>query len=260
MSSRSVAASLVASANGDLPVRGIGGDLLEVHPAGQDGGRRLGAPSGEPREPVRTVADEGEVIGDGRGADAELCHDTGLVDQEVLAAIELDDAGARDALPEVLVGRADDHLLDAGVVPRHGRRTGQRVVRLELDHRPDHHAERGERLLERPRLGPQVGVDALAGLVPGPQLVAEGLDNVIGRDPDMGGAVAQQLQDRTEHAPDGCHLVAGRVAMRRRAEEVAEQLVGPVDEVHLHGRTECVTWRGGARHRAHRRSRRAGGR
>ena len=112
-----------------------------------------------------------------------------LVDEDVLAAVELDDPGADDALPEVLVRRADDHLLDRGVLAGHRRRAGQGVVRLELDHRPHRHPQRAQRLLERPGLGPQVRVDALARLVAGPELVAERLDHVVGGHADVGRTV-----------------------------------------------------------------------
>ena len=45
--------------------------------------------------------------------------------------------------------------------------------------------ERGERLLEQRELREQVGIDAGAGLVAGPQAVAERLDDVIGGDADV---------------------------------------------------------------------------
>ena len=57
--------------------------------------------------------------------------------------VEADDARAAHALGQVLVGRADHDLLDAGVVARQRAAAGgQRVVGLELDHRPDDDAER----------------------------------------------------------------------------------------------------------------------
>ena len=48
-----------------------------------------------------------------------------------------------------------------------------RVVGFELDHRPHGHAHRGERCFQRMKLGPQRRLDAIAGLVLVPQLVAE---------------------------------------------------------------------------------------
>ena len=62
---------------------------------------------------------------------------------------------------------------------------GERVVGLELDHRPDDHAHRRERLLERLELRPQRRLDAVAGLVARPEVVAERLDDVVGRDADV---------------------------------------------------------------------------
>ena len=56
------------------------------------------------------------------------------------------------------------------------RRRGERVVGLELDHRPDDDAHRGERVLERMELREQRRLDAGRGLVAGPQVVAERLD------------------------------------------------------------------------------------
>ena len=56
-----------------------------------------------PGKPVGTVADERQIVGDGAGPDAELGDDAGLVDQHVLAPVELHDAGPAHALAQVLV-------------------------------------------------------------------------------------------------------------------------------------------------------------
>ena len=50
-------------------------------PAGQDGGGRLRPPTGQSGEPVRAVADQRQIVGDGGRADAELGGDATLVDQ-----------------------------------------------------------------------------------------------------------------------------------------------------------------------------------
>ncbi len=47
------------------------------------------------------------------------------------------------------------------------------------------------------------GIHALAGLVTGPEVVAEALDRVIGRDADVGGAVLHQCQRGGNHAGRG---------------------------------------------------------
>ncbi len=219
----------------DVPVGRMLGDGLQVAPPSEHRGRRLGTPAGQARESVRAVADEGEVVRDRRRRHAELGDDAVLVDQPRLAPVELDDPGAPHALAEVLVRRADDDLLDRWVVGRYRGRAGQRVVGLDVDHRPDRHAHRDQRLLERPRLGPEIRVDALAGLVARPQVVAERLDHVVRCHADVRRAVAEQAEDRPEHAPDRRDLQAVGVVVGRGAEEMAEQFVRPVDQMHPHG-------------------------
>ena len=226
------------TAHRHVPVARVRRDVLDMGPPGQDGGGRLGSPARQSGKPVRAVADERQVVGDGGRADPELGGDTAFVDQHVLAAVQLHHPGPAHALAQVLVGRADDDLLHLGVLVGHFGAAGQRVVGLELDHRPHQHPQGTEGLLERPGLGPQIGIDAFTRLVPGPQVVAERLDDVVGGHADVGGPLPQQLQHRADHPPHRGHLVPGRVAMGRRAEEVAEQLVGPVDQVHLHGKSK----------------------
>jgi hypothetical protein len=69
----------------------------------------------------------------------------------VLTAVPLDDLAA-DTLPKVLIGRADDHLLDPRVGRGHHRCAGQTVVRLNLHHRPDHHTQGPQRILQQVEL------------------------------------------------------------------------------------------------------------
>ena len=64
-------------------------------------------------------------------------------------------------------------------------RGGQRIVGLELDHRPDHETRRLQRLFEQRELRQERRIDSGAGLVAAPQPVAERLDDVIGRDADV---------------------------------------------------------------------------
>ena len=44
------------------------------------------------------------------------------------------------------------------------------------------------------------------GLVAGPQVVAERLDDVVGGHPDVGGPVGQHAHDGQDHAPGGADL------------------------------------------------------
>jgi len=106
------------------------------------------------------------------------------------APVELDDTVAAHTLREILVGRAHDDLLDARVGRGHGRRRGQRIVGLEVDHGPDDDAERAQRLLQRPKLPVQERVHPLARLVLRPECVAERFDHVIGGHADMGRAAS----------------------------------------------------------------------
>ena len=135
---------------------------------------------------------------------------------------------------EVLVRRPDADLLDRAIGGGEARGRRERIVRLELDHRPDHDAHRAQRLLERMELRKQRGLDAGRGLVAGPQVVAERLDDVIGRDADMRRALLDHLQHRLQHAAHGAERAVLALVEAAVAVEVAEQLVGAVDEVDDH--------------------------
>ena len=120
------------------------------------------------------------------------------------------------ALSEVLVRGADDDLLDPGVGRRDGRRAGQGVVRL--DSTIGHTTYPGQPAPPPAAgLGPQLGIDPVAGLVAGPQFVAKRLDHVVRGDAHMGGALAQHLEHRADHpcygatsAPRRCGGTGGR--------------------------------------------------
>jgi hypothetical protein len=56
------------------------------------------------------------------------------------APVELDDPVTPYALGQIPFRRAHDDLVDARVGRGHGRRCGQRIIGLELDHGPDDHA------------------------------------------------------------------------------------------------------------------------
>ncbi len=126
----------------------------------------------------------------------------GLVAQLAAPPVELDHPLPAHALRQVLVRRADDDLLHPRIGRRDRRGGGEGVVGLELDHGPDDHAQRAERLLERRELRVEQRVHALAGLVAGPELVPERLDDVIGRHAQMRRAALEHAQDRPDDAPD----------------------------------------------------------
>ena len=114
------------------------------------------------------------------------------------------------------------------------RGRGERVVGLQLDHRPDEHAHGRQALLERLELRAQRAVDAGAGLVARPEVVAERLDDVVGRDADVRRSGLEHLQHGVQHAGRGAERLIVALAAAAAAVEVAEQLVGAVDEVDDH--------------------------
>ena len=116
------------------------------------------------------------------------------------------------------------------------RRGRDRVVGLELDHRPGDEAHRGDRPLRELELRDQALRDALAGLVAGEQVVAERLDHVVERDTRVRDrAAAEQHGEAPHEAAHRADLAPG-VLRGRRAEPRAEQLVRAVDQVDLHDR------------------------
>ena len=209
--------------------------MLEVLIAGEHRGRGPRAPAGQTRVAVRAVAHQRQPIGNRDGRHAELLPHPRFVPHLARAPIELNDTVAPHALRQILVGRAHDDLLDARIGGGHRSGGGQRIVGLELDHGPNDDAERAQRLLERLELAVQQRVDALARLVVRPERVAERFDDVIGGHSHVRGAAF-------EHAENGSDDTTDRPELRRRApverrrgrEEVAEQLVRPVDEMNDH--------------------------
>jgi hypothetical protein len=147
----------------------------------------------------------------------------------------LHDEVTLDTLRQILVGGPDADLLDRRILARNAHRGGERIVGLELDHRPHGDTHRGERLFERVKLRPQRRIDAGGRLVAGPQSVSKRLDDVVGCNTQIRLSALDQFQDRLEHADDraqGPVLPLGEAA---QAIEVPEQLVGSVDDVNDHG-------------------------
>ena len=114
------------------------------------------------------------------------------------------------------------------------RRRGERVVGLELDHRPDGNAHRRERVLEWMKLGGEGRLDAGRGLVAGPEVVAERLDDVVGGDADVRLAVLDDLEHRLQHADDRAERPVDALGEAAQPVEVAEQLVRAIDQVDDH--------------------------
>ena len=132
------------------------------------------------------------------------------------------------------------HALVGGGAPSGG---GQRVVRLELDHRPHRHSHGDERFLQRVELREERALDADPRLVTGPEAVAERLDDVIGRHADMGRTRLDQLQHRLQDADHGAEWLVRALVESAQSVEVAEQLVGAVDEMNDHEVVSGSAWR-----------------
>jgi len=91
----------------------------------------VGLPCRHARKAVGAVADQGQVVGNRLGHDSEFLDDTGLIPNDAVAAIQLHDARAHNALPEILVGCADHDLVDRGFARGLGGGRGEGVIRLE---------------------------------------------------------------------------------------------------------------------------------
>jgi len=113
-----------------------------------------------------------------------------------------------------------------------GRR--QRIVGFELDHRPDDYAHRRERLLERMELREQCALNAGAGFVTLPKLIAKRFDHVIGGHAEITVAGLDHLEDALQHANNGAVRAVHALVKPAQAVEVPEKLVGAVDEVNDH--------------------------
>jgi hypothetical protein len=203
----------------------------------QHRGGRLGAPPGESRIAVGRVPDERQVVGYRLGRYPVFVDHPLPIQYLACPSVELDDPRVADTLGEILVGRADDDALHLRVGRGPRRRRGERIVGLELHHRPHRNSGLGERLLEQRELRHQVGGHPLPGLVAGPELVPERFDDVIGSHPEIPDALAEQAAEGGQHAPDGRNLAPTLVAGRRNRVVVTEELVRAIDEIDLQKRS-----------------------
>ena len=221
----------------------------------QEPRRRDRADPRNARIAVGRVADEREEVGDQLGLHAEfLAHPCRIANRFPLA-VDLHDAIATHALGQVLVGRPDADFLHPLIPGGDLRRRRQGVVGFQLDHGPYHHSHRRERFLERLELREQRGLDALPGLVVGPEVVAERLDDVIGRHTDVSRSGLDHLQYRMQHAADGAEALILALAEMAPAVKLAEQLVRTVDEMNDHAAASGRRSRSGLRQPAHSRRR-----
>ncbi len=103
--------------------------------------------------------------------DSEFLHDSVLIDQKLLTSDVGDDPVAHYHLGHVLVRTHDHHLVDVFHPAHRGSRQG--VIGFEFVIAPDHDPYRLERILRQRKLGQQLLVDPLRGLVAVEHLIAE---------------------------------------------------------------------------------------
>jgi hypothetical protein len=68
----------------------------------------------------------------------------------------------------------------------------------------------------------QVGFDAFAGLVTRPQVIAKGLDDVIGRNREVSGPILDHAKHRRQNTSDGSDFSARHVLRGRQSVVVPE--------------------------------------
>ena len=113
-----------------LPRPRIVRHVLDPAVAREDGGRRACAPPGKARDAVGVVADEREEVRNRGRLDAELLDHSRLVEHAFARPIEAHDARAANALREIFVGRANEHLGDLRLRRRDRGCGRERVVGL----------------------------------------------------------------------------------------------------------------------------------
>src|SRR6266853_3158365 len=186
------------------------------------------------RIPVCGVTNQGEEVRDQMRRHSEFLAHTLRIAYDFRLAVHLNHPLATHALRQILVGCPDAYLAYPVVFGGESRRGGERIVGFQLDHGPYRHSQRAERILERMKLREQCRLDAVTGLVVGPKSITEGFDDVIGRNSQMRRSFLDHLQHGMEHAVYGAEGSIVALAEAAQTVEVAEQLVGAVNEMNDH--------------------------
>ena len=224
-----------------LPVVRVFGDLLDMPVVPQHLGGAFRAPAGNAGDAVGAIPHEAQVVGDGMGQNAEFLPHPGLVPHHVLAPVQGYHPVGSHHLRQILVRRAEHHLLHAGRVPPAVGRGAQGIIGLNLHHRPDHEPQAGCRLFRQLELAQQFRRRILSGLVAGEQIVAKGADNAVKGAGDVGHVgLPQQGQQGLYQAAYRSHLPPVRGADGGQGKVGPEQLEGAVNQVYFHSRP-CVT-------------------
>src|ERR1035438_10150038 len=184
--------------------------------------------------PIRGVAEERQIIRGQLRSDSKFGAHALRVPNGLALAIHLHDAIPLDTLRKILVGCPNADLLDARILGGEGSGRSQPIVSLEFAHRPDGDTHVGKGVLEWFKLCEEGGLNALAGLVAAPKLVAEGFDDMVRGYPYMRRTFLDHLQDGVEQTDDGAERPILALGEAAQAIEVAKQLVGSVDEMNDH--------------------------
>ena len=126
-----------------------------------------------PGYPSCGIPDEREQIGDQCGLHAEFLAHALRVSDLHSPPIHLDHPLAAHALRKILVVGPNADFLDSFVLRRETRGRRQRVIGLQLDHRPDPTPMAASASSRGWNWAQQRGLDTLARLVAGPQLIAK---------------------------------------------------------------------------------------
>jgi len=138
-------------------------------------------------------------------------------------------------LGQILVRGSNNHAIDLGVL--RGEKGGRResIVRLKFHPGPNHDAGGGKDFFKDRELRPQVGLNTFAGLVTGPEIVAIGLNDLIGCHGQMGGAFLDHAEHRSQDPAYRSDLTSLRVPRRGERVKVTKQLVRAVYKMDVQG-------------------------
>ena len=197
--------------------------------------------TGKPGNAIGVVPDERQQIWDRFRLHSAAVEQRLLVDHALADHVHLHDVVRLQALPQVLVRREDADLVDLSSESRRCR--GERVIGLELAHRPDHRSDGTGGLLGGVELRPQLGRHAFVRLVLREEIVAKRSDRVVEGHRQVGDLlrrVGQQREQRLRHAQRRLQRL-----LRPLRIVCAEELEGTVHQVQAHGRS--ISQRSGAR-------------
>src|SRR5438874_495960 len=197
----------------------------------------------DPRQtwiPVCGVTDQGEEVRDQMRRHAEFLAHPLRIAYDLGLAVHLNHPLATHALRQILVRCPDAYLLHPVIFGGYSRSGGERIVGFQLDHGPYRHSQRGERILQRMKLREQRRLDPVTRLVARPKSITEGFDDVIGRHAEMRRPLLDHLQHGMQHAVYGAEGSIVAFVEAAQTIEVAEQLVGAVNEMNNHD----ISWPG----------------